>query len=192
MGAYTALHGATAPSLLAAAGGSPLMLIRVAGQWHESNSLAATEQADQKRLHVGFAGSKITAQAVVRPRGQYFEVETVALEGPGAEAVEQWIFVNLPVNITVNIGPWLNIAWNDSFAVAVIALEERTEASGSPTLRGTAHRGLGLVAAQGGHRRLPHAADASAASSDRAGAPSALADARRPMGKDVGGRENRG
>ena len=57
------------------------MLIRIAGQWHESNSLAATEQAGQKRLHVGFAGSKITAQAVVRTHGPYFEVETVALEG---------------------------------------------------------------------------------------------------------------
>jgi hypothetical protein len=130
---------------LLAAGGSPLMLIRIGAQWHESNSLAATDRAGQKRLHVGFAGSKITAQAVVWPRAGYFEVETVALEGPGAEAVEQWIFVNLPVNITVNIGPWLNIAWNDCFAVAVIALEERTEASGAPTLRGTAHRGLGLA-----------------------------------------------
>ena len=37
-------------NLLAAAGGCPLMLVRIGGQWHESNSLAATEQAGKKRL----------------------------------------------------------------------------------------------------------------------------------------------
>ena len=77
---------------------------------------------------------------------QYFEVQTVALEGEGAAAVEQWIFVNLPVNITANIGGWLNTAWDDAFAVAVIALEERTDASGAPQLRATGHRDLGLAA----------------------------------------------
>ncbi len=133
-------------NLLAEAKGCPLMLVRMGAQWHESNSLAATEQGAEKRLRIGFAGTKLTARAAVRSHPQYFEVETVALEGEGAEAVEQWIFVNLPVNITANIGGWLNTAWDDAFAVAVIALEERTDASGAPLLRATGHRDLGLTA----------------------------------------------
>ena len=132
-------------NLLAAPGGCPLMLIRTGTQWRESKSLTLTEQAGQKRLRIGFAGSKITAQAVVRSLQGYFEMETVALEGQGAEAVEQWTFLNLPVNITANIGSWLNVAWDDAFAVAVVALEERTEASGAPTLRAAGHRGLGFA-----------------------------------------------
>ncbi len=148
LGADGRVHGFArhdGANLLADAKGCPLMLVRIGAQWHESNSLAAADHGAEKRLRVGFAGTKITSQAAVRSHGPYFEVETVALEGAGAETVEQWTFVNLPVNITANVGGWLNIAWDDAFAVAVIALEERTEAGGAPTLRASGHRGLGLA-----------------------------------------------
>jgi len=77
--------------------------------------------------------------------GGYFEVETVGLAGQNAAAVDQWVFVNLPVNLTANVGQWFNVAWDDACGVAVIALEERTEASGAPALRASSHRGLGLA-----------------------------------------------
>jgi len=148
LGADGRVHGFArrdGANLLADTKGCPLMLVRIGTQWHESNSLASTEHGAEKQLRVGFAGTKITAQAAVQSHGQYFEVETVALEGEGAKTVEQWIFVNLPVNIAANVGGWLNIAWDNAFAVAVIALEERTDASGAPTLRAAGHRALGLA-----------------------------------------------
>ncbi len=46
--------------------------------------------------------------------------------------MEQWRLVHLPVNLTANVGSWLNVAWDKEFAAAVIALEDRTDVRGSP------------------------------------------------------------
>ena len=56
----------------------------------------------------------------------------------------EWVFANVPVGIRTNIGDWLNVAWDDQAAVALLALEERTDAAGSPVLRACTIRKLGL------------------------------------------------
>ena len=139
-----ARHGG-ASLLDGAKGATPFMLLRIGGKWHNAASLTATGDGNERRLQVGFWDApKLAAHAVVRIHPKYFEIETLSLEGPGNEAVEQLIYVNLPVNIKENLGGWLNVAWNDAFAATVIALEEKTQAGGTPLLRACADRRLGL------------------------------------------------
>ncbi len=48
------------------------------------------------------------------------------------------------MSIRASIGDWLNTVWDDTAAVALLALEERTNAAGSPVLRASTIRKLGL------------------------------------------------
>lgn len=123
----------------------PFMNLRIGAKWYSASSLTVLNQQNTQELLLGFDGTSATARALVRVHPDYFEVETKALDGAGAEAVEQWSFVNLPVNLTANIGSWLNVAWDDKSAVAVIALEEKTDARGTPSLQAIGYRSLGLV-----------------------------------------------
>lgn len=124
--------------------GARLMLLQIGGKWHNSSTLVATTDQHDYRLVVGFQGTKVVARAVLTPHPQYFEIQAVGLEGEGHEAVQQWIFANVPVNIQAHHGGWLNVAWDDTTAVALIALDEKTIAAGSPLLRASAIRKLGL------------------------------------------------
>ena len=132
-------------NLLALLTAAPFMSLRIGGRWHAAAALTAAGQGDERQLRLNFAGTPVTARATLRIHPDYFEVETVALDGAGADAVEQWCFVQLPVNLTANIGSWLNVAWDEQFAVAVLALEDKTEAARAPQLQAVAHRSLGLV-----------------------------------------------
>ncbi len=131
--------------LLADPKGAPFMLVRIGKRWHNSVSFALTGSEKERRLRVGFHETAITAEVAVRAHAQYLEFETLSLAGPGSEAVEQWAFVSLPVNIAANAGMWLNVAWDDAFAAAVIALEEKTRVGGAPLLRAFADRRLGFA-----------------------------------------------
>jgi hypothetical protein len=124
--------------------GVPLMALQIDGGWHDANSLTVLPAKDDYRLRIGFAGTPITAQAMLRVHPQYFEVATVSLDGPNREAVDCWVFVQLPATPRANVGGWLNVTWDGAAAVAVIALEERTDAQGLSPLRAVAHRSLGL------------------------------------------------
>jgi hypothetical protein len=132
-------------SLLARQSDLPFMMLRIGPKWHKAITLAASGEGRERQLRLGFEGTPVTARAVLRSRDDYFEIETVALDGDGSEAVQQWCFVNVPVNLTANIGTWLNTAWDENFATAVIALEEKTDARGAPQLQAVAHRVLGLT-----------------------------------------------
>ena len=132
-------------SLLAAGNDVPFMMLRIGAQWYAAGSVAASGEGDERQLRLTFEGTPVTARAALRSRGEYFEVETVALDGEGSETVEEWRFVNLPVNPAANVGSWLNVTWDEDFATAVIALEDKTEARGAPRFQAAAHRSLGLV-----------------------------------------------
>ncbi|NLY02282.1 MAG: hypothetical protein GXY83_39860 [Rhodopirellula sp.] len=121
-----------------------LMLLRIAGRWHSSSSLAVSRDADDYRLLVGFDGIQVTAKAIIKPHPTYFEIRCEGLQGDGCKEVEQWTFANVPVNVRANVGTWLNIAWDDGVAVALTALDEKTNATGSPLLRATSLRKLGI------------------------------------------------
>lgn len=122
-----------------------VMALQIGGRWHAATSLREVVNDKERLLHVGFADTPVTASAAIRVHRDYFEVEARSLDGEGSAAVEQWAFVKLPVNLTANVGSWLNVAWSDAFAVGVIALEEKTDARGAPQLQAVAHRSLGFA-----------------------------------------------
>ena len=68
---------------------------------------------------------RIGVQAVVEVenREDYLVFTVAELSGPNVEALD---FINLLPSITEHIGPWLNIAWNDTFGVCAIALNNQT------------------------------------------------------------------
>lgn len=132
-------------SLLAGQKDAPFMMLRIGAKWHAAGALAGSGEGNDRQLQIAFDGTPVMARAVLRSHEEYFEIETVALDGDGSEAVEQWRFVNLPVNPAANVGQWLNVAWDEDFATAAIALEEKTEARGAPQLQAVAHRSLGLA-----------------------------------------------
>ena len=143
---------------LLASADARLMLVRIGDVWHGSSSLAVTRDGDVYRLRVSFEGTGVMASAVLKPHPSYFEFQAVALEGKGREEVAQWVFANIPVGIRANIGDWLNTAWDERSAVALLALEERTEAAGSPVLRASTIRKLGLDGGKAALIACPRAA----------------------------------
>ena len=122
------------------------MLVQIGNKWHGSSSLVVDRAGPDYRLRVGFEDTGITARAVLKLHPSHFELQAVGLEGKGREDVTRWVFANVPVGIRTNIGDWLNVAWDDQAAVALLALEERTDAAGSPVLRASTIRKLGLDA----------------------------------------------
>ena len=132
-------------SLLANQKDVPFMMLRIGSKWHNANALAVSGEGRERQLDLRFEGTPITARAVLRIRDDYFEIETVTLDGAGIGAVEEWRFVNLPVNLTANVGTWLNVAWDERFATALIALEDKTDARGGVQLQAVAHRSLGFA-----------------------------------------------
>ena len=119
------------------------MLLRTAGKWHNSSSLVVSREGDAYRLRVGFDGIAGHGHRQSSNRtGTYFEIKAEGLYGDGCDAVEQWTFANVPVNIHANIGGWLNVAWDDAVAVALVALDEKTSQAARPYSR-TALRKLG-------------------------------------------------
>jgi len=121
------------------------MSVQVASRWCRAETLIVSGTQDERDIQVGFGKMALTAKVKVRIRNDYFEGEAVSLEGDDAGKVEKWRFVNLPVNLTANAGSWLNVASDKKYAVAVIALEDGTDACGSPVLQAVAHRGLGYA-----------------------------------------------
>lgn len=121
-----------------------LMMVQIGETWHGSSSLIVDRAGAEYRFRVGFENTEITAGAVLKPHPSHFELQAVCLEGKGREDVTRWVFANVPVGIRANIGEWLNVAWDDQAAVALLALEERTDAAGSPLLRASTIGKLGL------------------------------------------------
>jgi len=135
-----------------------LMLLQIGGNWHNSSALVAkrdglvakrdglvaNRDGDAYRLMVGFQNTRVTANVILKIHSQYVEFQTVGLEGEGRDAVEKWIFANVPANIQSHAGDWLNVAWDATDSAALIGLDERTRTAGSPVLQAAAIRKLGL------------------------------------------------
>ena len=124
---------------------APFMSLRIGAKWHVATALTASGKGNDRQLRLSFVNTPVSARVALRIRCDYFEIETLALEGVGSEAVDQWCFIHLPVTPMANIGSWLNVAWDEKFAVAVTALEDKTEARRAPVFQAIAHRSLGLT-----------------------------------------------
>jgi hypothetical protein len=122
-----------------------LMRLETDTGWHASSSLTWERVGDAYRLRVGFQNTPLAGIVVLRPHADYFEFETVGLEGPGQERVRRWIYASVFSAVKGNTGSWLNVAWDDDAALALLALDERTEARGASILQATALARLGFA-----------------------------------------------
>ena len=164
-----------------------LMLLRIAGKWHNSSSLAVSRDADAYRLLVGFDGIQVTAKAIIKPHPTYFEIRCEGLQGDGCEEVEQWTFANVPVNVRANIGALAEHRlgrWRGGGAGGVGRKNERDGLAPASryltpqTWDRRRQRGPDRQSPDGGPGHHP---------TGRKGTRPALPDAGRPVGQDVAG-----
>jgi hypothetical protein len=103
----------------------PAALVKKAGKWHAASSV--TRQGDLWRAVFGDSGVAADYRIAARPR--YFLVELAEIRGEG---IEELCFVRLDAAIQGNYGGWLNVKWNEQFAVAVLGLSDRVNTFGPP------------------------------------------------------------
>lgn len=122
-----------------------LMRLETGTGWRSSSGLDWQRQGDGYRLRARFQGTPVEAVAVLRAHADHFEFETVGLEGAGREQVKRWTYASVFSTVKRNTGSWLNVDWDDDAALALLALDERTEARGAPILQATALARLGFA-----------------------------------------------
>jgi len=121
--------------------GQPFML---AGQGQKVLAANKVELAgDMLTVTFGSSGVQATARVEIRPR--YF---TLAIERVAGPAVDWLQPCNLKVGIRRHVGGLVNAAWDERFAVCVLALNDRTDCGshGVPTAR--AYREFGIEGAK--------------------------------------------
>jgi len=108
--------------------------IRKAGQIYPATAVASSDGL----LRITFATSGVTADYRVTPRASYFVIELISLSD---EAVEEVCLAQLDTRIAENYGGWLNVRWNDRFALCLMGLSDRVNTGG---LRGIVYREFGI------------------------------------------------
>lgn len=120
------MEKATGSQWLANSNG-PFARVKVGGNYHHSTAIE--KRGD--RLHVVFGDSGVEAVYGVTAGSSYFVVELLELSG---RPVEELSLVMLNVKIRENYGSLLNVRWNDAFAVCVMGLSDRVNATGLAAL----------------------------------------------------------
>ena len=95
-------------------------------------------------LNVSFAGCDVRIRAKLEVHRKYFTLQVIKVSG-GLDWLQ---FCNLQVKPTQNVGELVNAAWDDRFAVCVLACNDRTDCGshGVPTAR--AYREFGIEGAR--------------------------------------------
>ena len=102
---------------------SPLALVKKDNKYHPASSMA--RQGDLWRI--GFRETKIAVDCRITARPRWFVIELVA---PPDEEVEEVVFARIDADIPENYGGWLNVRWNEAFAVAILGMSDRVNTSG--------------------------------------------------------------
>ena len=85
-----------------------------------------------------YGRSRVTARYRVTARPRYFVVELADVNGKG---IEELCLAQLSVRITKHVGWWLNVRWNDDYAVCLLGLSQRVNTGG---LRGLVYPEFGM------------------------------------------------
>ena len=104
------------------------------GAFHDATRIAR----DGDVLRVVYGTSGVTARLRVTARPRYFVVELLDVTG---EDVEQLCLARLGPRITENVAWWLDVRWNDDFAVCLVGLSPRVETGSS---RAIVHSEFGM------------------------------------------------
>jgi hypothetical protein len=107
---------------LAANPGS-LSFVKRGGAFHNATKIAR----DGEELRVAYGRSGVTARFRVAVRPRYFVVRLLEVSGEG---IEELCLAQLRTRITESVGWWLNVRWNDEFAVCLMGLSERVNTGG--------------------------------------------------------------
>ena len=103
----------------------PLALLKKAGQWQAASSVTRRAASWQ----IGFGATGVTAECTITVHPRYFVVELAAVQGEG---VEELCFARLDAAVPGHYGGWLNVKWNDEFAVTILGLSDRVNTAGPP------------------------------------------------------------
>jgi hypothetical protein len=99
-------------------------------------------------LRITFGDSAVAADYKVHVRPHYFVIELAAVHGEG---VEEFCLAQLAPAMTEHRGGWLNVQWNETFAVCLMGLSDRVSTGGLRALLypefGIAGRKAALIAA---------------------------------------------
>ncbi len=120
---------------------TPLMRVGRAEQHWDSSRVELTGDL----LSVSFAGCDARVKAKLEIRPKYFTLCVTEVSGSGFDWLQ---FCNLQVKMTQKVGVLVNAAWDDDFAVCVLACNDRTDCGshGVPTAR--AYREFGFEGAK--------------------------------------------
>ena len=120
---------------------NPLMLAGRAGKTWASSKVVAS--GDTIVVSFGESGSQVKAKLGARPR--YFTLEIVGLSGEPLDWVQ---LGNLQVKISQHVGALVNAAWDEQFAVCVLACNDRTDCGSHGVPRARAYREFGIEGAK--------------------------------------------
>jgi len=82
---------------------------------------------DGEALRMVYGRSGVTARCRLTARGRYFVIELLEVRGEG---IEELCLAQLGVRITKNVGGWLNVRWDDEYAVCLLGLSDRVNTGG--------------------------------------------------------------
>ena len=120
---------------------TPLMRVGRAQQYWDSSKVELTGDL----LSVSFAGCDARVKAKVEIRPRYFTLSMTEVSGSGFDWLQ---FCNLQVKMTQHVGALVNAAWDDDFAVCVLACNDRTDCGSHGVLTARAYREFGIEGAK--------------------------------------------
>ena len=109
--------------------------IKHGGRAHDATSIAR----DGEALKVVYGTSGVTARLGVTVRPDYVVVKLLEVRGGD---VEQLCLARLRTRIAANAGWWLDVRWNDEYAVCLVGLSDRVQTG---NLQAVVHREFGLT-----------------------------------------------
>ncbi len=128
--------------------GTPFMLVGRDKKTWPSSKVELT--SDLVTVSFGDSGVEVKARLAVRP--QYFTVTVVGVSGGPVDWVQ---LCNLRLTVTQNIGHLVNAAWDDHFAVCVLACNDRTDCGSAGILTARAYAKFGLDGAKAAILAVP-------------------------------------
>ncbi len=109
--------------------------IKHGGRVHDATSIVR----DGEALKVTYGRSGVTARLGVTVRPEYLAVRLLEV---GGGPVEQLCLARLRTRITANAGWWLDVRWNDDYAVCMVGLSDRVQTG---NLQAVVHREFGMA-----------------------------------------------
>lgn len=119
----------------------PFMLLSQAGKTFRSSEARLTGNT----VTVSFGESRVQVKAKIEVRPRYF---TLAVTGVSGSNVDWLQLCNLRAKIHQNVGNLVNAAWDEQFAICVLACNDRTDCGSHGVPSARAYREFGIEGAK--------------------------------------------